>query len=110
MQLWYILLSFRYICRIYFVLGNIMSYIRAGHDRNYFIGKTSMYVHSSGMPKDEDYYIEDYKDKYEDNCDLIEMLANIIQRETLNESFTTKMVKILAKKLNVENMLREQYK
>jgi hypothetical protein len=87
-----------------------MSYARAGHERIYFKGISDSYVFTSGMPEDKDYYVEDYGDKYECNEDLIEVLANIIIRETQDNAYTLKIIRILAKRLDVYNNLKDEYK
>lgn len=89
-----------------------MSYMRSGYPLKYFKGKSKSYVFPSSYKKGKKWidYICDYNDKYEDNCSFIELLANIIQDEVKDEEYTFKIVKMLAKKLKVENRLRRRNK
>jgi hypothetical protein len=78
--------------------------MRYGYPLTYFkTGESSYYVfaHCDG-------FVEDYKTKYEDDKSLIELIGNFIERETGDEKYALKMVKVLAKKFGVEKDLREK--
>jgi hypothetical protein len=79
-----------------------MSYQRYGYPLKYFkTGESESYVfcHVGG-------YVEDYNDNYEDNKSLIDLVGRIILCETKDEKYAWKMVKVLAKKFDVEDDLR----
>jgi hypothetical protein len=88
-----------------------MSYIRMGHPLEYFKANSSLYVFVSADSKKKDgtynTHVEDYGASYIDNCSLITLIGRIIERETDDKEYALKMVKILAKKLGVENKLRD---
>jgi len=78
-----------------------MSYIRAGHDLYDFEGISHSYVFESG-PVEGPNFVEDYGDKYEDNATLAQLLINFMRRVTDDEKYITKMIGVLAEKLDVE--------
>ena len=82
-----------------------MSYMRGGYPLKWFITNSSYYVflHNDG-------YIEDYDELYNDPVSLIELIGTIIERETRDGVYATKMVRILAMRLGVFDKLREEYK
>jgi hypothetical protein len=89
-----------------------MSYQRWGYPLEYFKTGNShsyVYLHCSDEERMED-YIEDYDDKYKDNKSLVELIGIFIARETGDEKYAWKMVKVLAKKLGVEKDLIEEEK
>jgi hypothetical protein len=74
----------------------------------FFKGVSNLYVFSSyreidGERKD---YVEDYDTDYTDKASFIDMIANIVERESGDEKFTYKIVKKLAAYMGVENKLR----
>jgi len=87
-----------------------MSYQRWGSPLDYFkTGESKSYVYLHGGEDNND-FIEDYDDEYKDNKSLVELLGVFIVRETGDEKYAWKMVKILAKKLGVEKDLIEEEK
>lgn len=79
-----------------------MSYMRFGYKHRWFkTGKSDLYVfpHVDG-------FVEDYGADYKDDRSLIELIGTIIWRETENERYANKIVKVLAKKLGLEKDLR----
>ncbi|MBE3114813.1 MAG: hypothetical protein IMZ59_04760 [Actinobacteria bacterium] len=82
--------------------------MRWGYPLEYFkTGKSAYYVFLHCGEGNED-YMEDYGETYKDDKSLIELIGRIIYHETKDEKYTWKMVKILAKKLGVEDDLREK--
>lgn len=78
-----------------------MSYIRIGHPLKYFKGNSKDYVYPS-----TDGYVEDYNSDYEDNVTFCELIEKFVFRSTGDKSYSLKIMKILAKKLKIENKLR----
>ena len=80
-----------------------MSYLRYGYPLKYFKGFSDSYVylHNDG-------YIEDHNDKYQDTVSFADLMGVIILRETGDKKYAWKMVKILAKKLGIEDKLRDE--
>lgn len=79
--------------------------MRYGYPLKYFKnGASESYVYDSSSTN----AIEDYGDKYNDNRSFCELIGTFIRRATDDEKYTWKMVKILAKKLGVEDDLREK--
>jgi hypothetical protein len=72
-----------------------------GHPLIWFKGDSEAYVFLS------DVGIQDYDNDYEDLSTLIELLGVIISRETGDDGFAGKIVRLLALKLGVEHQLRE---
>ena len=84
-----------------------MSYIRAGHDLYDFEGESESYVFEScGVSKDSPTFVEDYGDDYKDNASLAQLLINFMRRVTDDEKYITKMIGVLAEKLDVK--IREE--
>ena len=79
-----------------------MSYLRMGHPLTWFKGDSNAYVFLS------DVGIEDYDNTYENLPTLIELLGVIVTRETGDEGFAEKLIRVLASKLGVADQLREQ--
>ena len=81
--------------------------MRAGHPLKFFDGVSDEYVFvssdSEGKP-----YVVDYDSKYSDNTQLIELIGHIIYQEIGDDAFAWKIVRILAKRLKVEDKLRER--
>ena len=83
-----------------------MSFMRWGYPLTYFKkGESSSYVYSSSI---KDGKIEDYDDAYENNESFVELIGTFIRRETGDEEYAWKIVRILAKKLGIEDNLREK--
>jgi len=84
---------------------NKMSYMRIGYPMKWFVTDSSYYVflHSEG-------HMEDYNEDYGDPCSLIELIGNFILRETGDEKYATKMVRILAQRMKVYRFLKKEYK
>ena len=81
-----------------------MSYQRYGYPLKYFkTGVSDNYVFSH-----VDGYIEDYGSDYKDDKSLVELIGDIIERETGNEDYAWKIVKVLAKKLKIDKDLRKR--
>ena len=82
-----------------------MSYMRIGYPLKWFILDSSYYVflHVEG-------HVEDYDENYSDPCSLIELIGTMIERETGDEVYATKVVKILAVRMKVYEYLRWKYK
>ena len=69
----------------------------------YFKGESEAYVFSSVGD-----FIEDYGDEFEDTSTFADLLLGILLRETKDEKWVDKISKILAKKLNIEDKLRDK--
>jgi hypothetical protein len=78
-----------------------MSYIRMGHPLTWFKDNSHSYVYLSESG------IQDYDDAYSDNATLVEIIGIIIARETGDSDFATKIVRLLAQRLNIMDQLRE---
>lgn len=79
-----------------------MSYQRIGYDLEYFkTGKSKSYVfaHVEG-------FVQDYNDKYDDTKSLLDLIGRFIECETRDKRYAKKIVRVLAKKLNLEKELR----
>jgi len=79
-----------------------MSYLRMGHPLTWFKGNSDAYIFLS------DVGIQDYDATYEDLPTLIELIGVITARETGDDFFAEKLVRLLAVKLGVQNELRAQ--
>lgn len=79
-----------------------MSYLRMGHPLTWFDGDSNAYVFLGEGG------IEDYDNNYEDLPTLIELIGVIISRETEDDGFAEKVVRMLAYKLGVVDQLRKQ--
>lgn len=77
-----------------------MSYIRNGHPLFWFKGESHSYVYLS------DAGIVDYDDEYEDVPTFVELIGNIVGRETGDPEFANKIVRTLAVRLNIADQLR----
>jgi len=77
-----------------------MSYQRYNHPLDWFDGFSKSYVYHNGEG------IVDYGDEYNDTVSLIDLIGDIIERETGDKQYATKIVRVLAKKMGVENNLR----
>lgn len=79
--------------------------MRCGYPLRYFsTGETKSYVFSDGKN------ITDYADDYEDNKSFCELIGNFVERATGDEKYAFKIVKILAKKMKVDNSLLSETK
>lgn len=101
-----------------------MSYMRMGWALEYFKGKTKSYVFVGGYPTKEgmkkrkagkkltekDYIdvVQDYGDRYKDNASFCELIRTFVSRQTGDEKYADKIMKVLAKKLRVEHKLRKK--
>jgi hypothetical protein len=79
-----------------------VSYIRNGHPLTWFKGNSHSYVYLS------DAGIVDYDDEYEDLPTFIELIGNIVGRETDDPEFANKIVRTLAVRLKVADQLRQK--
>jgi len=79
-----------------------MSYIRIGHDLEWFEDKSEEYIfpHVDG-------YVEDYGTGFEHTPSMIEAIGNIVYAETNDFSFATKIVVALAYKTGIQDKLRK---
>ena len=85
-----------------------MSYMRMNYPLRYFKGNSKSYVFHCSHHKRKKYdFVEDYNDQYKDNASFCELIGNIVMRETSDEKYSEKIIKILAKKLRVEYKLRK---
>lgn len=96
-----------------------MSYQRAGYPLVYFKGISKSYVFPEiyprvKKPRNYDEHPEDYETKvcdysasYRDTASFADLLLRIILRETNDIEWTFKIAKVLAKKLKIENKLRD---
>lgn len=83
-----------------------MSFMRCGYPLRYFRkGETEFYVFPSEFKGKE--YIEDYDSDYKDDKSFAELIGNFVKSATGNEEYAFKIVKLLAKKLGIENELRK---
>jgi hypothetical protein len=78
-----------------------MSYLRYGHELHWFNDESTEYVYPCSDDK-----IEDYGSNYDHLPSLVELIGNIVWRETKDFSYATKIVVILAHKLNISKKLR----
>lgn len=78
-----------------------MSYMRYNHPLRWFRGESASYVFSG-----EDNRIEDYHDTYSDTCSFVELVGQIVYRETKDATYADKIVRTLAKKLHIYHNLR----
>jgi hypothetical protein len=79
-----------------------MSYMRYNHPLRWFKGNSESYV----FPTSSNGSIEDYRDGYENNCSFVELIGRITLHETNDATYADKIVRILAKKLNIYHNLR----
>ena len=88
-----------------------MSYQRYGYPLHYFkTGKSESYVFlHCGYNGDSEPFMEDYKDKYNDDKSFVELIGNIIEHETTSE-YALKIVNVLSKKLGIDSELKILYK
>lgn len=73
-----------------------MSYMRTSYPLKYFKGESKSYVFFDG------YSIMDYGDKYDDDKSFIELIGRIVLRETNDKEYAEKIIKTLAKKMNIK--------
>jgi hypothetical protein len=78
-----------------------MSYIRNGHKLHWFDDESTEYVFPCS-----DNAIEDYGSNYDHLPSLVELIGNIVFRETKDFSYATKLVVVLAHKLRISHKLR----
>jgi hypothetical protein len=83
-----------------------MAYCRYGSLRDFFFGKSKEYVFLRTDEKGETGIMDDGGSKFEDNVDLIDLIGNIILRETDDDDFAEKIAKILAERLGCADKLR----
>mgnify|MGYP001767709757 CR=1 FL=1 len=76
-----------------------MSYIRCAWPLRYFKGRSTLYVYGSSDG------IEDYDTDYSDNESFCELMGNFVESATGDARYAEKMVRILAKKIGIENRL-----
>ena len=81
-----------------------MSYIRNGHKLHWFNDESTEYVFPCS-----DNAIEDYGSNYDHLPSLVELIGNIVFRETKDFSYATKLVVILARKLHISHKLRADH-
>lgn len=88
-----------------------MSYIRPAHPLRYFddISKEFVFLsvgrYDSGLTTDKSDnkdFVEDYDTTYSHLPSFIELIGNIIERETNDDKYAFKIVSILAERLNVK--------
>ena len=85
-----------------------MSFMRCGYPLRYFKkGETEYYVFPGEYKGKE--YIEDYSSDYKDDKSFAELIGNFVKSATGNEEYAFKIVKVLAKKLGIENELRKSH-
>jgi len=77
-----------------------MSWMRCGHPLFHFKGDSTEYIWSDGVK------VYDYDSGYDDDCTLIEVIHNMIEHETGDDEYADKILLTLARKLEVESMLR----
>lgn len=77
-----------------------MSYMRIGHPLKYFKGESKAYVYPSAEG-----YVEDYNSDYKDNATFCELIEEFVYRATGDKKYSLRIMKILAKKLDVEKDL-----
>jgi hypothetical protein len=75
--------------------------MRSPYPLEHFYGITESYVYHNGDG------VEDYGDDYENNPSFIELIGRFIESGTGDEKYANKIVKVLAKKLGCEHLLRE---
>lgn len=87
-----------------------MSYIRPAHPLRYFDDISKEYVflsvgnYDSGLTtdmNDNKEFVEDYNTDYSHLPSFIELIGNIVERETHDKEYAFKIVSVLAKKLDV---------
>lgn len=81
-----------------------MSFIRAGHELEWFKDTSHEYVF---LCADEKEGVEDYNSGYSHNPSLCELIGHFILRQTGDEQYADKMVRILAERLGCADKLRE---
>lgn len=77
-----------------------MSYIRSPSVLHHFYSISNLYIYNSG------YGMEDCHATYDHNPSLIELIGNIIERETDDPKYARKIIEILAHKLGCSDKLR----
>lgn len=73
-----------------------VSYMRSPYPLRHFKGESKSYVYHNGA------FVEDYGDGYENNESFIELIGRFIERETGDEAYAMKIMKVLSEKLGVE--------
>ena len=81
-----------------------MSYLRYSHRLHWFDDESTEYVYPSSNDK-----IEDYGSSYDHLPSLVELIGNIVFKETKDFSYPTKIVVVLAHKLNISKKLRAEH-
>jgi len=80
-----------------------MSYQRWGYPLEWFkTGESKSYVfcHVDG-------FVEDYNDTYDDDKSFCELIYRIVLCETEDKKYAEKILRVLAKKLGIEDELKE---
>ena len=78
-----------------------MSYLRYSTPLSWFRGHSNAYVYMGSE-------MVDYDNPYDDLPTLIELIGIIIERECGDKKFATRIVEVLAAKLNVTDKLRKK--
>lgn len=81
-----------------------MSYLRPGHELEWFKDTSQEYVF---LCADEKEGVEDYNSRYSHNPSLCELIGHFILRQTGDAKYADKMVRVLAAKLGCEDKLRK---
>lgn len=81
--------------------GEIMSYMRSGYELDKFKTGESVYVYHDGKQ------VEDYGESFEDSKVLAELIYVILRRETGDEEWSNKILRILAEKLDIDDQLKD---
>jgi len=83
-----------------------MSYMRPVSPLDWFYGITKSYVIGTNKIGSDDTKIEDWGDSYENNPSFIELIGTFIERESGDQEYADKIVRILSKKLECDSLLR----
>jgi hypothetical protein len=77
-----------------------MSWMRCGWPLYHFDAESTEYVWSDGES------VTDYGSPYRDNCSFVQLIHNMVERETGDEEYADKILVVLAEKLGVADKLR----
>jgi hypothetical protein len=78
-----------------------ISYMRAPYLLEHFYGITESYVFHDGNG------IVDHGDNYANNPSFIELIGEFVRRETSDDKYALKIMRVLAEKLGCMNLMRE---
>lgn len=82
-----------------------MSYCRYGGFLDFFYGTSTIYVIGTSA-EGGDNTIDDFGTRYSDNLSLIDLIGNMIYRETGDSKYAEKIARILATRMGCANKLR----